>query len=88
MVLADSDLTEPVVIALSETVEQRDPSTMELIGMKCRYSEPDSPIGALPDFIPVDALCTAIAERWPYGPLRSGSEAERLAAEFHDHRCQ
>lgn len=84
--LADLTLLEPILVSLSETVENRDWSTMEFTGIERRYSEPGGPIDALPAFIPVDAVCAAIEQRWVEGPSDRGQEAERLAAEFSAYR--
>lgn len=85
--LTDPDLVEPILVALSETVEEHDSSTMEFVGIKRRYSEPRGPFEGLPSFIPFDAVCAAIAQRWPTGPSTRGSEPELLATEFLQHRC-
>lgn len=85
--LADPTLLEPMLVALSETVEERDTSTMEFLGIRRRYSEPRGPIEGLPRFIPVAAICAAIEQRWPSGPSARGPETERLAAEFRVYRC-
>lgn len=85
--LADPTLLEPMLVALSETVEERDSSTMEFLGIRRRYSEPRGPIEGVPRFIPVAAICAAIEQRWPSGPSTRGPDAERLAAEFRLHRC-
>lgn len=85
--LTDPTLLDPILAALSETIEERDSSTMELSGIRRRYSEPGRPFEGLPQFIPDDAVCAAIEQRWPDGPRPRGPEIERLAAEFRVHRC-
>ena len=85
--LTDLALLDPMLVALSQTVENVDPSTMEFIGIARRYSEPSAPFEQLPQFVPCDALCAAIEQRWPAGPSARGPEVERLAAEFRTHRC-
>lgn len=85
--LTNPTLLEPILVALSETVEERGRSTMEFLGIRRRYSEPGGPIEGLPRFIPVAAICTAIEQRWPARLSARGPEIERLAAEFRMHRC-
>lgn len=85
--LNDADLIEPILMALAETVEQRDSFTMAFDGIRRQYSEPDRPFVSLPECVPVDAMCEVISRRWPDGPRLGGSEVERLAAEFHQYRC-
>lgn len=85
--LVDPTLLDPILVALSETVEETDTSTTEFVRIRRRYSEPGRPFEVLPHFFPVDALCAAIAQRWPTGPNARGPESERLAAEFSVHRC-
>ncbi len=85
--LTDTTLLDPVLIALSDTIERVDSSTMEFLGIARRYSDPRGPTGGLPQSVPRDALCAAIEHRWPAGPGARGPEIERLAAEFHDHHC-
>jgi hypothetical protein len=85
--LTDPTLLDPILLALAETVENVDSSTMESLGIARRYSEPRGPIGGLPQFIPEDAVCAAIEKRWPAGPSARGPEIDRLAAEFRVHHC-
>lgn len=84
--LADRTLLDPILVALSETVENVD-STMEDLEIARRYSKPFGPIERLPQFVPDDAVCAAIEERWPAGPSVRSPGVERLAAEFRTHRC-
>ena len=85
--LADHTLLDPILAALSETVENVDSTTMETIEIARRFSVPYGPRGKLSLLIPIDAICTAIDGRWPIGPDARTSKIERLAAEFRTHRC-
>lgn len=86
--LADVALLEPILIALSETAENRDSTTFEFLNISRSYGKPGVPSGdLLPSFVPIDGVCAAIAQRWPTGPNASRTEVERLAAEFTVHRC-
>lgn len=84
---SDESLIDLILIALSETFEEMDSSTHEFLGIDRRFSAPDRPWSGLPSCVPVDAICAAIERRWPDGPRPQHTEAERLAAEFSEHRC-